>query len=270
MADNFRFWHNYDGSWFFSSYWDPWTAYAQNTTSETRVLSGVVFSFISGNSGGQSFHVGGSSYSVANGSGCKMRCVASYGSTSVQSSIIEIPPTTYTNITGDLSNNQACWFTPRPGPAHTFYFNTPLEVPANGQVTLNFYVTEWTGGGSSSGYPVIQVSSDDSISEPASFTVIFDLDGGTRTGGGALTQTVNNGSDAIPPNCEKTGHRFVEWDKPYTNITSNTTITAIWEALPIWRYNGTEWVRCLIAHEYTSNAWKDIDVRKLDDTWKIL
>lgn len=270
MANNFKFWHTYDGSWFFDTYWHPWTAYAQNTSSESKLLSGVVFTFVSGNSGGQSFHVGGSSFSVANGSGCKMKCVASYNGKTVESDIVNIPPTTHTNITGNLSNNQGCWFTPRPGPEHSFYFKDSLEVSSGGKITLNFTIVEWTGGGNSSGYPCIQVSSSDSMSEPASFTVTFDLDGGTRTGGGSLKQTVVNAGSAIPPTCEKSGYRFVKWDKPLTNITANTTIKAIWEALPIWQYDGSKWVRCLTAHEYDNSSWKDTDTRKLEETWKIL
>lgn len=270
MANNFTFWHNYSGSWFFSSYWSPWTAYARNDSSESRLLSGIVFTFVSGNSGGQSFHVGGSSYLTANGSGCNMKCIARYGNNSTESELVIIPPTKYTNITGNLGNNMQCWFTPRPGPAHTFYFKNPISVPPKGVVTLQFYVVQWTGGGGSSGYPVLQVSSKDGLSEPTSFQVTFDLDGGYRTGGGALSQTVLNGKDAVPPTCEKIGYRFISWDKPYTSITANTTITALWEALPIWKYDGTKWVKCLVSKEFNGTDWKDIDTRKLEDTWKIL
>lgn len=63
------------------------------------------------------------------------------------------------------------------------------------------------------------------------FTVIFDLDGGTRTGGGALTQTINYGSNATPPTCSRTGYSFAGWSGTYTNITSSRTITALWTRL---------------------------------------
>lgn len=62
------------------------------------------------------------------------------------------------------------------------------------------------------------------------YTVTFDLDGGTRTGGGALTQQVVSGGDATPPTCTKSGYSFNGWSGSYTNVTSNRTITALWTA----------------------------------------
>lgn len=69
----------------------------------------------------------------------------------------------------------------------------------------------------------------DTIDVKPDYTVKFDLDGGSRTGGGALTQTIEEGDDATPPTCSKTGYNFVKWDGTYTNITSNRTIKAVWE-----------------------------------------
>lgn len=60
------------------------------------------------------------------------------------------------------------------------------------------------------------------------YTVTFDLAGGTRTGGGALTQTVTAGGNATPPTCKRTGYDFDGWSGSYTNVTSNRTITAQW------------------------------------------
>lgn len=62
------------------------------------------------------------------------------------------------------------------------------------------------------------------------YTVTFDLAGGTRTGGGALTQTVVAGGNATPPTCSRSGYTFAGWNGSYTNVTSNRTITAKWTA----------------------------------------
>lgn len=64
---------------------------------------------------------------------------------------------------------------------------------------------------------------------PMGYTVKFDLAGGTRTGGGELVQTVSPGGNAVPPTCSRSGYTFAGWSGSYTNVTSNRTITALWE-----------------------------------------
>ena len=63
-------------------------------------------------------------------------------------------------------------------------------------------------------------------------TVTFDLGGGTRTGGGALTQTVPNGGSAIAPTVVRSSYTFTGWDKVFTNVAQSITVTARWS------YNG--------------------------------
>jgi uncharacterized repeat protein (TIGR02543 family) len=69
--------------------------------------------------------------------------------------------------------------------------------------------------------------------EIISFSVTFDLGGGTRTGGGELTQTVAQGGTATAPTATRTGFTFTGWDRAFNNITGNITITALWTAIPV-------------------------------------
>ena len=63
---------------------------------------------------------------------------------------------------------------------------------------------------------------------PGMAIVTFDLAGGTRTGGGELTQTVPIGGAAVAPDVYRAGYLFLSWDAPYTNVQNNITITARW------------------------------------------
>ncbi|MCL2152817.1 MAG: InlB B-repeat-containing protein, partial [Oscillospiraceae bacterium] len=63
------------------------------------------------------------------------------------------------------------------------------------------------------------------------WTVTFDLAGGTRTGGGELTQTIPLGGAAIAPIATRSGYTFIGWDKTFDNVTSDITVTAQWSAI---------------------------------------
>lgn len=71
------------------------------------------------------------------------------------------------------------------------------------------------------------------------YTVTFDLDGGTRTGGGALIQTINYGGSATVPTCTRTGYVFNGWSGTYTNVTSDRTIIAQWTQVYTITFNSS-------------------------------
>ncbi|MES2672928.1 MAG: InlB B-repeat-containing protein [Pseudomonadota bacterium] len=110
--------------------------------------------------------------------------------------------------------------------------------------TTSFTITANTGysiaavggscGGNLSGatYITNAITADCTVS--ASFTaldyaVTFDLDGGTRTGGGALSQTVANGGDATAPVFTvPVGKTFTGWSSSFTSITGPLTVVALY------------------------------------------
>jgi uncharacterized repeat protein (TIGR01451 family) len=91
-----------------------------------------------------------------------------------------------------------------------------------------------TCGGSLSGssYTTNTITADCSVIAnftTATYPVIFDLNGGTRTGGGAITQTVSHGSDAtVPSLTPPVGKTLTGWSTNFTNVTGPLTVTAIY------------------------------------------
>ena len=62
---------------------------------------------------------------------------------------------------------------------------------------------------------------------PTEYTVTFDLGDGSRSGGGALSQTISSGGSATAPTVTPpSGYTFSGWDRSFTNVTSNLTVTA--------------------------------------------
>ncbi|MCL1788574.1 MAG: InlB B-repeat-containing protein, partial [Defluviitaleaceae bacterium] len=68
---------------------------------------------------------------------------------------------------------------------------------------------------------------------PGMAIVTFDLAGGTRTGGGELTQSVRIGTAAVAPEVTRPGYTFMSWDAPFANVQNNVTITARWAPAPV-------------------------------------
>lgn len=70
----------------------------------------------------------------------------------------------------------------------------------------------------------------------ATFTITFDIGEGTRTGGGALTQVVNKGDDAVLPTVDPpVGQTFEGWNsEDYLNVAADATISATYLAIPVF------------------------------------
>ena len=128
-----------------------------------------------------------------------------------------------------------------------------LSLTSAAQGNLVTYTAAWEGG---------------------AHTVTFDLgEHGTRTGGGALIQTVTNGCAAVAPVVAATsGWTFTGWDVPFTNVTSNLTVTAQYAvehsaALPgsdayvqeglIAQWDAIDNVGTGV-HDPAATAWKDL------------
>ena len=68
---------------------------------------------------------------------------------------------------------------------------------------------------------------------PTTYTVTFDLGAyGTRTGGGELIQSVVDGECAVAPTVEPVrGWKFAGWNRDFSDVSSNLTISAVYEEL---------------------------------------
>jgi uncharacterized repeat protein (TIGR02543 family) len=66
-------------------------------------------------------------------------------------------------------------------------------------------------------------------SKTKEFTVTFDPDGGEHVGGGELVQVVSSASEIVEPELEKKGYNLIGWDEVLAEITTDTTVKAIWE-----------------------------------------
>jgi len=60
------------------------------------------------------------------------------------------------------------------------------------------------------------------------YRVIFNPAQGVRTGGGALAQMVPAGGGAVAPELTRVGYDFVGWDKDFSKVTEDITVTALW------------------------------------------
>ena len=107
-----------------------------------------------------------------------------------------------------------------------------LACPTFDGNALGDYPITLSGGTAADNYTITGRTGGTLTVAEQTYTVTFNLGGGTRTGGGALTQIVAEGDAAEAPTITRSGYTFSKWDKAFDNVTSDLTVTAIWS------YNG--------------------------------
>jgi hypothetical protein len=184
-----------------------------------------------------------------NGSGTQVTAVPNTGYHFVKwSDNSTANPRTDTNVTANVtvtatfSNTYTLAYTA--GAGGSISGTTPQTVSYNGNgsaitavPTSGYRFVKWSDDVTSASRTDRNVTGNVTAAatfEISTYTVAFDLTGnGTRTGGGAISQTVNHASAAIAPIfTANAGWKFTGWNKTFDNITSNLTVTAGWEITP--------------------------------------
>lgn len=79
----------------------------------------------------------------------------------------------------------------------------------------------------SAGAPPESAAQTTEETQAQTYTVTFDLNGGTLTSG-ELRQQVGEGGAAVAPRAENNGYAL-SWDRDFDNVSSDITVTANWE-----------------------------------------
>ncbi|MGF7059163.1 S-layer homology domain-containing protein [Brassicibacter mesophilus] len=103
-----------------------------------------------------------------------------------------------------------------------------LLCPTFDSNTPGNYEIYLTGGAAADNYTITGRTGGTLIVTKQTYTITFNLNGGTHTGGGELTQTVAEGGSATAPTVTRSGYNFTGWDKAFDYVTSNLTVTAGW------------------------------------------
>ncbi len=107
-----------------------------------------------------------------------------------------------------------------------------LACPTFDGNVVGSYPITLTGGTATDNYTITTRTDGTLTVAEQTYTITFNLNGGTRTGGGELTQIVAEGGAATAPIVTRNGYTFTGWDKAFTNVASNLAVTAGWS------YNG--------------------------------
>lgn len=106
-------------------------------------------------------------------------------------------------------------------------------TPPSNPTRSGYRFTGWQGS-----YTNITQDTDITAQYIKTYTVTFkDWDNST-----IKSETVDTGGSATPPsNPSRTGFRFTGWSGSYTNVTSDVTITAQYEAIPSYTVTFKDW-----------------------------
>ncbi len=107
-----------------------------------------------------------------------------------------------------------------------------LACPTFDGNTPGSYAITLTGGTATDNYTITTRTDGTLTVAEQTYTVTFNLNGGTRTGGGNLTQIIAKGGAATAPMVSRSSYTFTGWDKSFDNVTADLTVTAVWS------YNG--------------------------------
>jgi hypothetical protein len=124
----------------------------------------------------------------------------------------------------NATNQMILWSVNNAGTTGAFITGNTLNTTTPGSVV----VTATIINGSAVGINYTQ-NFNITVNAPViTYTVTFDLNGGSHTGGGSLVQTVAAGGSAAEPSVTRSDYSFNGWDTSFTNVTSNITVTAQW------------------------------------------
>lgn len=131
------------------------------------------------------------------------------------------------------------WPDDTPPPAETVAHGATILAPTATPIRTGYTFAGWDRT-----FPITNVTGDIELTAQwkadqggvpvyVYFTVRFHLANGIHTGGGGLVQEVREGEGAIAPEVTRMGYTFVRWDRAFTNVTDDLTVTAIWARIVV-------------------------------------